>query len=140
MILAGKLKRLFFWDPQIYFQKDIKALFIVERWPLILSVSHDFSILDYKSFHGFSQYSGFTPIRTLAWEPLRCRASGVCPSIPWGSCIGFALFNCFYWSVADLQHCITFRFTAKWLSLQIYSFSDYFHYGSLQNTEYGSPC
>ena len=38
-------------------------------------------------------------------------------------------FNSFYWSVVDLQHCISFCYTEKWFSYIykcIYSFSYYF--------------
>ena len=51
----------------------------------------------------------------------------------------FFFFNIlfFYWSIADLQSCVSFRCTANWFrctaNTHIYSFSDSFPYSLLQN-------
>ena len=37
------------------------------------------------------------------------------------------LTSLLYWTLADLQHCVSFRYTTKWLRFMCkYSFSDYF--------------
>ena len=56
-------------------------------------------------------------------------------------CLKF--FKILYWSIVDLQCCVSFRCTAKWIMYAytyIYSFSDLFPYKLLQNIEYSSLC
>lgn len=47
----------------------------------------------------------------------------------------FPIFNLFSWSITDLQYCINFCCTAKWL---FYKYIHYFSFGLSQNTEYSS--
>ena len=62
--------------------------------------------------------------------------------------VGFAYFLSFfkinfYWSIADLQSCVSFCCTAKWISYMytyIHSFLDSIPYRLLQNIEYSSLC
>ena len=52
-------------------------------------------------------------------------------------------FFSFYWSMVDLQCCVTFYCTAKWLNYTytyIHSFLDSFPIWSLQSIEYSSLC
>ena len=47
----------------------------------------------------------------------------------------------FYCSLVDLQHCISFRCTAKWFNhICMYFFQIVFHYRSLQDIKYISLC
>ena len=55
----------------------------------------------------------------------------------------YSLLKLFYWSIVDLQCCISFWCTEKWFSLYTYIhifFSHSFHYGLLQNIEHRSLC
>ena len=54
----------------------------------------------------------------------------------------FFFLNLFYWSMVDLQCCLSFQCTAKWFSYtSIYIlFHILFHYGLLQDMEYSSLC
>ena len=60
-----------------------------------------------------------------------------------GACwlvIFFSLFT-FYWSLVDLQCCVSFKCTAKWFSYTYtysHSFSVFSHIGLSQNTKYSS--
>ena len=49
------------------------------------------------------------------------------------------LKSCFYWSVVDLQHCVSFRYIAEWFSYtHLFIFQIIFHYMLLWEFEYSS--
>ena len=62
-------------------------------------------------------------------------------SLLFGSCSQFSVCN--FIGVGDLQCCVSFRWTTKWFTYtytNISSFSDFFLYRLLQNTEQNSLC
>ena len=68
---------------------------------------------------------------------------GVAPQKPSSSAVLLVLwvsysFFFFNWSIVSLQHCVSFRYTAKWFSYTYIStpFQILFHYRLLQDTEY----
>ena len=46
----------------------------------------------------------------------------------------------FYWSIVDLQYCVSFRHTAKWFSYTYIFFQIIFHHRLLQDTQYSLLC
>ena len=58
-------------------------------------------------------------------------------------CFSFMVLTLFYWTIVDLQCCVSFRCTAKWFGCKTYIYilaQILFPYRLLQNIEYRTLC